>query len=67
MHIGREIYRSTFIEPVLVLLLLFEVAGGLRLAWRWSSLNNDVHRFFQIGSGVYLSVPCVTEVMRDAG
>jgi hypothetical protein len=62
MHIGRKIYRATFIEPVLVLLLLFQVASGVRLAWRWSGLNNDVHRIFQIGSGVYLSVYIVTHL-----
>jgi hypothetical protein len=62
MHMGRKIYRATFIEPVLVLLLLFQVASGVRLAWRWSGLDSDAQRIFQIGSGVYLSVYIVTHL-----
>ena len=55
MKAGRTVYRAPFIEPVLVLLLFFQVASGVRLAWRWSSLRNDAYRIFQIGSGAYLS------------
>jgi hypothetical protein len=55
MKVGRTVYRAAPVEPVLVMLLLFQVASGLRLAWRWSGLGNDVYRIFQIGSGAYLS------------
>ena len=55
MKAGRIVYRAPFIEPVLVLLLFFQVASGVRLAWRWSSLRADAYRIFQIGSGAYLS------------
>jgi hypothetical protein len=55
MAAGRKIYRAPFIEPVLVALLLFQVASGIRLAWRWSSLRVDTWRVFQIGSGAYLA------------
>ena len=55
MKAGRTVYRAPFIEPVLVLLLFFQVASGVRLAWRWSSLRADAYRVFQIGSGAYLS------------
>ena len=55
MKAGRTVYRAPFIEPVLVLLLLFQVASGVRLAWRWSALRLDSYRVFQIGSGAYLA------------
>lgn len=55
MKLGRTIYRSPIVEPVLVLLLLFQVFSGARLAWRWSAQPADAYRVFQIGSGVYLA------------
>jgi hypothetical protein len=55
MKTGRTVYRSPFIEPVLVLLLLFQAWSGVRLAWHWSSLRTDVYRIFQIGSGAYVA------------
>jgi hypothetical protein len=55
MAAGRKVYRSPFIEPILVLLLLFQMVSGVRLAWRWSSLRVDAYRIFQIGSGAYLA------------
>jgi len=55
MAVGRKAYRSPLIEPLLVLLLLFQAISGLRLAWRWSSLKVDFYRIFQIGSGAYLA------------
>jgi hypothetical protein len=55
MKAGRSVYRATLVEPVLVILLLFQVASGVRLAWRWSGLRTDAYRIFQIGSGAYLA------------
>ena len=55
MKAGRKVYRSAFVEPVLVALLLFQVFSGVRLAWRWSALRLDAYRVFQIGSGAYLA------------
>lgn len=55
MAAGRKIYRAPFIEPVLVALLLFQIASGARLTWRWSSLKADFYRIFQVGSGAYLA------------
>jgi hypothetical protein len=62
MAAGRKVYRAPLIEPVLVLLLLFQVASGARLAWRWSSLRVDAYRIFQIGSGAYLSAFILTHM-----
>jgi len=62
MKMGRLVYRSTVIEPVLVTLLLFQVIVGVRLAWRWSSLPADAFRVFQIGSGTYLAAFILTHL-----
>ena len=56
METGRKVYRSPFVEPVLVAALLFQVFSGLCLAWRWSAHNVDAWRIVQLGSGVFLSV-----------
>jgi len=56
MAVGRKVYRAPFIEPILIALLLFQIASGVRLAWRWSSLKVDVYRIFQVGSGAYLAM-----------
>jgi len=62
MKAGRTVYRAALIEPVLVILLLLQVASGLRLAWRWSSVRNDAYRIFQIGSGAYLAAFILTHM-----
>ncbi|TWC00801.1 hypothetical protein FBZ93_10472 [Bradyrhizobium macuxiense] len=62
MKIGRTVYRSSVIEPILVGLMLFQVAVGVRLAWRWSALPADAYRVFQIGSGTYLAAFIVTHL-----
>ncbi|HEY2836018.1 MAG TPA: hypothetical protein VGI89_05565 [Rhizomicrobium sp.] len=56
MKAGRTVYRASFIEPVLVALLAFQIASGLLLFWRWSALKTDLFRTFQIGSGLYLAM-----------
>jgi hypothetical protein len=55
MRIGREVYRSGLVEPVLIGVLLFQAASGLRLAWRWSGSGLSLIRVIQVGSGVYLA------------
>ncbi|MCC8968517.1 hypothetical protein H8A95_41130 [Bradyrhizobium sp. Pear76] len=62
MKVGRTVYRSSVIEPILVALMLFQVAVGVRLAWRWSALPADAFRMFQIGSGVYLAAFIITHL-----
>ncbi|MHC6156550.1 hypothetical protein ACVSQB_32830 [Bradyrhizobium elkanii] len=62
MKMGRTVYRSSLVEPILVGLMLFQVAVGVRLAWRWSALPADAYRVFQIGSGVYLAAFIVTHL-----
>jgi hypothetical protein len=62
MKVGRQVYRSPVVEPVLVGLMLFQVISGARLAWRWSGVPVDAYRVFQIGSGTYLAAFIVTHL-----
>lgn len=62
MEIGRGVYRSRIVEPILIALLLFQVVSGARLAWRWSAGPGDAYRVFQIGSGAYLAAFIVTHM-----
>lgn len=54
--VGRKVYRAQVIQPILVVLMLFQVVSGLRMAWRWSANPVGFYRLCQIASGVYLSV-----------
>jgi hypothetical protein len=56
MKLGRGVYRSRFVEPLLVAAFLFQVVTGLRLAWRWSGQKADGFRVFQVASGAYLAL-----------
>lgn len=62
MKAGRTVYRSNWIEPLLILLLLSQVATGLTLAARWSAARGDFHRVFQIASGIYLAAFIITHL-----
>ena len=62
MEAGRLIYRAHWIEPLFVALLLFQIASGLRLGWRWSAPRADLYRSAQIGSGIYLAAFIVTHL-----
>jgi hypothetical protein len=56
MKIGRVVYRSGVGELLLVAAMLFQIATGLFLAWRWSATPQGFHRIFQVASGAYLSL-----------
>lgn len=62
MAMGRTVYRSTLVESVLVLLLLFQVASGIRMAWRWSARPLAWFNVLQVGSGAYLAAFIVTHL-----
>ena len=62
MAMGRVVYRSRLVEPVLVALLLFQVASGIRLAWRWSACALDAAKLIQVGSGAYLAAFILTHL-----
>ncbi|WP_072824610.1 hypothetical protein [Bradyrhizobium erythrophlei] len=50
----RAVYRAKLIEPVLVLLLFFQVGTGLYFAMRYMAKPMDAFRAFQVASGMYL-------------
>lgn len=56
MDVGRTVYRSPFIEPLLVAVMVFQIGSGLRLAWTWSHPSADPYRLFQVASGVFMAV-----------
>jgi hypothetical protein len=56
MKIGRVAYRSGVGEPLLVAAMIFQIATGLFLSWRWSAAAQGFHRTFQVASGAYLSL-----------
>jgi succinate dehydrogenase/fumarate reductase cytochrome b subunit len=62
MHLGRSVYRSPFVEPVLLASLLFQIISGVRVAWHWSAQPSNWYRVFQIGSGVFLAAFVVTHL-----
>jgi hypothetical protein len=62
MALGRVLYRSRLVEPVLVAILLFQVASGLKLAWRWSARPLDAAGVLQVGSGGYLAAFILTHL-----
>jgi hypothetical protein len=55
MKVVRTIYRAKLIEPVLVLLLFFQVGTGLYFAFRYMAKPLDAFRAFQVASGMYLA------------
>jgi hypothetical protein len=55
MKLFRHIYRGVVVQPILVALLLFQVASGLYLAIRRASAPMDRFRSFQVASGVFLA------------
>jgi hypothetical protein len=62
MAVGRAVYRSPVVEPLLVVLLLLQVVGGLKLAWGWSSHPMGLARSMQVGSGAYLAAFILTHM-----
>lgn len=62
MKLGRAVYRSPLIEPVLVTLLLFQVLGGITMAYRCSARPLDLARAIQVGSGAYLAAFILTHM-----
>jgi hypothetical protein len=55
MKAVRTIYRAKLVEPVLILLLFFQVGTGLYFAFRCMAKPLDAFRAFQVASGMYLA------------
>ncbi|GGC89077.1 hypothetical protein [Undibacterium terreum] len=54
MDIFRHVYRARLVEPLIVLLFLFQVASGMSLLAVHSRRGADFYRTLQIASGAYL-------------
>jgi hypothetical protein len=54
MKLGRVVYRSSFIEPLLVTLIFVQLLSGLYLLWRDAAGPQDRLRTLQLASGCYL-------------
>jgi hypothetical protein len=54
MKVVRHVYRNRVVEPVLVLLLGWQVISGAILAQRYLAQPMDRFRAFQVASGAYL-------------
>ncbi|MCC7463771.1 MAG: hypothetical protein IT480_15085 [Gammaproteobacteria bacterium] len=54
MKLGRVIYRSAWIEPILLTLIFLQLLSGLYLLWRDSVGTQDRLRTLQIATGGYL-------------
>lgn len=55
MELARRVYRARMIEPILVVLMLFQIGSGLFLAFGHSRAPMDGFRAFQNISGLYLA------------
>jgi hypothetical protein len=55
MKLFRHVYRGAILQPLLVVLFLFQVGTGLFFVWRATAAPSDRFRAFQIASGVYLA------------
>ncbi|ANH70386.1 hypothetical protein ABE85_08970 [Mitsuaria sp. 7] len=62
MHTLRHVYRSPWVEPVVLGLGAFLVVSGLTLAWRASRRQGDFLRALQLSAGVYLAVALPSHV-----
>jgi hypothetical protein len=50
----RHIYRAPFVEPFLLVALLFLMVSGGYMTWKYTSRATDRYRALQTASGVYL-------------
>ncbi len=62
MEAGRRVYRAAWIEPILIGLLLFQVASGVWLTRRWRASPITVQQAVQMASGVYLAAFILTHL-----
>jgi hypothetical protein len=56
MQVLRRWYRHPLVEPVLVLLMLAQVGGGMLLLRGWLSRHADMQRMLQVATGAYLGL-----------
>lgn len=62
MKVLRTVYRSAFVEPLLIGVFGFMIVTGSRLAWRWSARPMDAARTLQVAGGVFLVWAVISHV-----
>lgn len=60
---ARPFYRNAFVEPILLLLLLFQVGSGVFMAIRGWRKRSGVVPWLQAGSGLYMAAFLVNHVV----
>ena len=55
MKAFRHVYRTDILQPLVVVLFLFQVGTGLFFVWRLTAAPSDRFRTFQVASGAYLA------------
>jgi len=55
MNTLRKWYRSEWVQPVLVTLMLFQVISGVILLWRLTAARSDLYLTLQTSTGAFLA------------
>jgi hypothetical protein len=58
----RKWYRSEFVQPVLVTLMLFQVVSGVILCWRATAFRSDLYQTLQTSTGAFLTAFIVSHL-----
>jgi hypothetical protein len=58
----RKWYRSELIQPLLVILMLFQVVSGVALFWRATATRCDLYRTLQASTGAFLTAFIVSHL-----
>jgi hypothetical protein len=58
----RKWYRSEFVQPVLVTLMLFQVVSGVILLWRATAAPGDFYRTVQTSTGAFMTAFIVSHL-----
>jgi len=58
----RKWYRSELVQPVLVILMFFQVVSGFLLFWRATATCSDLYRTLQTSTGAFLSAFIVSHL-----
>jgi hypothetical protein len=58
----RKWYRSELVQPVLVTLMLLQVASGVTLLWRATAAHSDLYRTLKTSTGAFLTAYIVSHL-----
>ena len=58
----RKWYRSELVQPVLVVLMVFQIVSGFILCWRATAAHSDLYRALQTSTGAFLTAFIVSHL-----